>query len=317
VLQTGEFDFAWNMQVEDEILQRLEKGGKGKVSISPGGNVEHIQLNTTDPWTEVDGERSSLKTKHPTLSDPAVRQALSVLIDKDSVEKFIYGRTGSATANYINNPEKFRSKSTKYEFNIDKANDILEKAGWKKGADGIRAKDGKKLKFVYQTSINQPRQKTQAIVKQACQKAGIDIEVKAVTASVYFSSDVANPDTYAKFYTDLQMYTVTMTQPDPELFMKGFLSDEVSSRENKWQGRNITRWRNKEYDDIHKAAQVELDPVKRAAMFIKLNDMVINDQVIIPVIARHAVQAMNSKLVAAMSGWDNNTWDIQNWYKEA
>jgi peptide/nickel transport system substrate-binding protein len=316
VLQTGEFDFAWNMQVEDEILQRLEKGGKGRVSISPGGNIEHIQLNTTDPWTEVDGERSSLKTKHPTLSDPAVRQALSVLVDKDSVEKFIYGRTGNATANFINNPEKFRSKSTKYEFNVDKANDILEKAGWKKGADGIRAKDGKKLKFVYQTSINQPRQKTQAIVKQACQKAGIDIEVKAVTASVFFSSDVANPDTYTKFYCDLQMYTVTMTQPDPELFMKQFLTEETATRENKWQGRNITRWRNKEYDDIHKAAQVELDPVKRTAMFIKLNDMVINDQVVIPVVARHAVQAMASKLVANMSGWDNNTWDIQNWYKE-
>lgn len=316
VLQTGEFDFAWNMQVEDEILARLEKGGKGRVSISPGGNVEHIQLNNTDPWTEVDGERSSLKTKHPTLSDPAVRQALSVLVDKDSVEKFIYGRTGNATANFINNPEKFRSKTTKYEFNVDKANDILEKAGWKKGSDGLRAKDGKKLKFVYQTSINQPRQKTQAIVKQACQKAGIDIEVKAVTASVFFSSDVANPDTYTKFYTDLQMYTVTMTQPDPELFMKQFLSEEGASRENKWQGRNITRWRNKEYDEIHKAAQVEIDPVKRTAMFIKLNDMVVNDQVVIPVVARHAVQALSEKLVASMSGWDNNTWDIQNWYKE-
>ncbi len=316
VLQTGEFDFAWNMQVEDEILLRLEKGGKGKVSISPGGNMEHIQLNTTDPWTEVDGERSSLKTKHPTLSDPAVRQALSLLVDKASVEKFIYGRTGSASANFVNNPEKFRSKDTKYEFNIDKANDILEKAGWKKGGDGIREKDGKKLKFVFQTSINQPRQKTQAIVKQACQKAGIDIEVKAVTASVFFSSDVANPDTYPHFYTDLQMYTVTMTQPDPELFMKQFLTEEAASRENKWQGRNITRWRNKEYDSIFQAAQVELDPMKRAAMFIKLNDMVVNDQVVIPVIARHAVQAMATKLVANMSGWDNNTWDIQNWFKE-
>ena len=316
VLQTGEFDFGWNMQVEDEILLRLEKGGKGKVSISPGGNVEHIQLNTTDPWTEVDGERSSLKTKHPTLSDPTVRQALALLVDKSSVEKFIYGRTGNATANYVNNPERFRSKNTKYEFNIDKANDILEKAGWKKGTDGIRAKDGKKLKYVFQTSINQPRQKTQAIVKQACQKAGIDIEIKAVTASVFFSSDVANPDTYPHFYADLQMYTVTMTQPDPELFMKSFLSDEAASRENKWQGRNITRWRNKEYDDIHRAAQVELDPIKRATMFIKLNDMVVNDQVVIPVVARPAVQAMNTKLVAAMSGWDNNTWDIQNWYKE-
>ena len=119
VLQTGEFDFAWNLQVEDEILQKLEKGGKGKVTITPGGGIEHIQLNTTDPWTEVDGERSSLKTRHPTLSDPAVRQALALLVDKDSVEKFIYGRGGVATANFINNPERFRSKNTKYEFNVD------------------------------------------------------------------------------------------------------------------------------------------------------------------------------------------------------
>jgi len=317
VLQTGEYDFAWNMQVEDEILVRLEKSGKGHAVISPGGNIEHIQLNTTDPWTEVDGERSSMKTKHPSLSDPAVREALNLLVDRGSVEKFIYGRTGIATANFVNNPEKFRSKNTKYEFNVDKANEILDKAGWKKGADGIREKDGKKLKFVYQTSINQPRQKNQAIVKQACQKAGIDIEVKAVTASVFFSSDVANPDTYTKFYCDLQMYTTTMTQPDPELFMKQFLTEEQATKANKWQGRNITRWSNKEYDDNFKAGQSELDPVKRAAIFIKANDMVINDYVVIPVVARPGVQAMTLKLKATMSGWANNTWDIQDWYKDA
>ena len=87
---------------------------------------------------------------------------------------------------------------------------LLEQAGWKRGPDGIRAKDGKKLKLVFQTSINAPRQKTQAIVKQACQKAGIEMELKSVTASVYFSSDVANPDTYAKFYCDIQMFKTTM-----------------------------------------------------------------------------------------------------------
>src|SRR5215217_2669763 len=162
VLQTGEFDFGWNMQVEDEILTRLEKGGKGRIIVSQGGGIEHIQLNQTDPWTEVDGERASLKTKHPTLSDPAVRQAVALLIDRDSIEKHIYGRTGAATANFVYNPERFASKTTKYEFNIDKANALLDKAGWAKGADGSRAKDGKKLKFVFQTSINQPRQKTQA-----------------------------------------------------------------------------------------------------------------------------------------------------------
>src|SRR5262249_34837961 len=161
------------------ILKRLEAGGKGKALITAGGNIEHIQINTTDPWTVVDGERSSIKTKHPTLSDPAVGQALALLIDRKSVEDHIYGRTGVATPNFVNNPERFRSKSTKFEFNVEKASQILEAAGWKKGSDGIRAKDGKKLKFVYQTSINAPRQKTQAIVKQACQKAGIDVELKS------------------------------------------------------------------------------------------------------------------------------------------
>jgi peptide/nickel transport system substrate-binding protein len=316
VLQTGEFDFAWNLQVEDEILLRLEKGGKGRVIFSKGGGIEHIQLNTTDPWTEVDGERASLKTKHPTLSDPAVRQALALLVDKDSVENHIYGRTGTATANFINNPERFRSKTTKYEFNVDKANAILDKAGWVKGSDGIRAKDGKKLKFVYQTSVNQPRQKTQAIVKQACQKAGIDIEVKAVTSSVFFSSDVANPDTYTKFYSDLQMYN-NGSQPDPEIFLRQFCSWEAATKENKWQGRNITRWQNKEYDDTHKAAQVELDPVKRVAMLIKLNELAVNNQVVIPIVARLGVAAAKNNLVVELSGWDNNTWDLPNWYREA
>jgi len=317
VLQTGEFDFGWNMQVEDEILQRLEKGGKGRVIMTKGGGIEHIQLNNTDPWTEVDGERSSLKTTHPTLSDPAVRQALALLVDKDSVEKHIYGRTGAATANFINNPDRFRSKTTKYEFNVDKANDILDKAGWVKGSDGIRARDGKKLKFVYQSSINQPRQKTQAIVKQACQKAGIDIEVKAVTSSVFFSSDVANPDTYTKFYCDLQEYSNGMAQPDPEVFLRQFCSWEAATKANKWQGRNITRWQNKEYDDTHMAAQTELDPVKRAAMLIKLNELAVNNHVVIPLVTRPGVAAVNNRLAVELSGWDNNTGDLANWYREA
>ena len=50
VIQTAEYDYAWNMQVEDDILVRLEHGGKGKADIVAGGNIEHIQCNQTDPW---------------------------------------------------------------------------------------------------------------------------------------------------------------------------------------------------------------------------------------------------------------------------
>src|SRR5690606_17268282 len=140
------------------------------------GSIEFIILNTTDPWTEVDGERSSVKTKHPTLSDPKVRQAMNLLIDRDSIQKFIFGRGGVATASFVNAPKRFKSPRLTYEFNVDKANAILDEAGYKRGADGIREKDGKKLKYVFQTSINAPRQKIQAIIKQACQRAGIDLE---------------------------------------------------------------------------------------------------------------------------------------------
>jgi len=317
VLQTGEYDYAWNLQVEDEILLRLEDSGKGRATITQGANIEQMQINFTDPLKEVDGERSSLKAPHPILTDPAVRRALNMLVDRKSIQDHIYGRTGLATANFLNNPVPVRSKNTKWEFNVDKANALLDQAGWRRGPDGIRAKDGKKLRFVFQTSINQPRQKCQAIVKQSCQKAGIDIEVKAVTASVYFSSDVANPDTYTKFYADLQMYTTTMPQPDPERFMNQFCSWEAASKENKWQGRNITRWKNDEYDKTFRAAEGELDPVKRAAMFVRMNDLVIENQVVIPIAYRPRVSAAVHKLQAPLSGWDNDLWNLRDWYKDA
>jgi len=315
VLQTGEFDYAWNLQVEDEILKKMETGGRGKVSAVPSGDIEFIILNTTDPWTEVDGERSSIKTKHPTLSDPKVRQAFNLLIDRDSIQKFIYGRGGRATASFVNEPKQFRSQKLKYEFNVDKANKILDDAGWKRGSDGIREKDGKKLKYVYQTSINAPRQKTQAIIKQACQKAGIDLELKSVTASVFFSSDVANPDTYTKLYVDIEMYTTTQPQPDPERFLNQFTSWEIANKENKWLGRNVSRYSDPAADEAYKAAQKELDPAKRAALLIKVDEIFCEANVILPLLSRTRVAASVTNLMHDHSGWDVDTWNVAAWYR--
>jgi len=319
VIQTGEYDYAWNLQVEDEILTRLEKtgGAAGRVEIFPTGAIEHIQFNSTDPWTEVDGERSSPKTQHPLFSDPTVRQALAMLVDRASVQAYIYGRTGIATGNFINNPKRFVSPNTKWEFDVAKANQVLEDGGWKRGPDGVRAKGGKTLRLVFQTAINAPRQKTQAIVKQACQKVGIEVELKSITASVYFSSDIANPDTYKKFNADLQMYTTTLDAPDPQNIMRNFLSSEIAAKANKWQGQNVSRWHSPAYDDAFHTAESELDPVKRAALFIKMNDMVVEDHAIIPVVHRPGVAAMAKNLTATLSGWDNAFWNLKDWYREA
>ena len=315
VLQTAEYDYAWNLLVEEEVLKRMEASGKGRVDITPSGNVEFIILNTTDPWTEVDGERSSVKTKHPTLSDPVVRQAFNLLIDREAIQKFIYGRGGIATASFVNQPQQFKSGKLTYAFDVDKANKILDEAGWKRGADGIREKDGKKLKYVFQTSINGPRQKTQAIIKQACQKAGIDIEIKAVVASVFFSSDVGNPDTYSKFYADMEMYNTTQPQPDPERFLNQCVSWEIANKENKWLGRNISRWSDPEADKAYKTAQQELDPVKRAALLIKVNEIFCEANILVPLLSRNIVGAGVNSLMADISGWDVTTWNLGSWYR--
>jgi len=113
------------------------------------------------------------------------------------------------------------------------------------------------------------------------------------------------------------MYNNGPLAPDPAIFLRQFLSSEVATKANKWQGRNVTRWRNTEYDDTYKAAEVELDPLKRAALLIKLNELAVGDQAVIPIIARTGAAAVKHKLVVELSGWDNNTWNIASWYLDA
>jgi peptide/nickel transport system substrate-binding protein len=240
---------------------------------------------------------------------------MNLLIDRDSIQKFIYGRGGTATASFVNEPKQFKSDKLKYEFSIEKANKILDDAGYKRGSDGIREKDGKKLKYVFQTSINAPRQKTQAIIKQACQRAGIDLELKSVTASVFFSSDVANPDTYTKLYCDMEMYTTTQPQPDPERFLNQFVSWEIANKENKWLGRNVSRYADPAADEAYRAAQKELDPVKRAALLIKVNEVFCEANIILPLLSRTRVAAAAGNLMHDHSGWDVDTWNIAAWYR--
>jgi len=317
VLQTGQYDYGWGLNMEDEILRRLEQSAKGRVVIGRTANMEYIQLNQTDPWREVDGERASVKAVHPFLTDPNVRSALALLVDRAGIQSEIWGRQADTTANFMNR-RPFVSPNTRWEFSVDKANTVLDAAGWQRGADGIRAKDGKRLKVLFQ-AVNQPiRQKVQAIVKQACSRAGIECELKAVVGSVYFSSDPGNADTESHFYSDLQLSSKILRQPDPQAFMRAFCSWEIAQKANKWAGANLARWRNDEYDRLWRSAETEMDPVKRAAQFIRMNDLVIQHVVVIPVIIRHAVFAVGNAIRGFdFSPFSGPLWRLVYWSREA
>ncbi len=320
VLQTGEYDFAGEVaSVEDDVLLRLEgTGGKGRVSVGFGGRILHVALNQADPWTEVDGERSSVKTTHPFLTDPAVRGAMALLVDRANIQEQIYGRTGRATGLFVNGPERFRSKTIKWEYNPEKAIQLLDAGGWKRGADGVRAKDGKRLKVLLATVTNGPLQKIQAILKQAMTKAGFEVELKSVGAGSFYGSDPANPDTYTHFYADLQLQTFVMGPPDPERLMRVFTSWEIPQKDNKWQKFNVWRFRNDEYDTLYRQAETEMDPVKRAAMFIRMNDIVVQNVVVIPIAQRAKAAAMAAKLRGVETNpYDLDFWNIAYWHREA
>ena len=316
VLQTGAYDFGYYMLAEEDVLRRVEQGGKGRILIVPGSGISHIQCNQSDPWREVEGERSSAKSTHPILSEAAVRTALSLLVDRAAIQEHLIGRNGQITSNFLNAPERFRSTATTWEFSVDKANQILDGAGWVRGSDGaVRVKGGRKLSLLFQAATSATVQKMQAVVKQAAAKAGIEIEVKAIPAGVFFSSDTSNPDTNVRFLADLQMYT-TFPGLDPQIFMAQFCSWEMPSKENKWAGRNTTRFRNEEYDRLWRQAEVEMDPVRRAAMFVRMNDLVVQEKVVIPVTRRNILHAASNQLAGIdLNGWDSIFGRIAYWHR--
>ncbi len=316
VLQTGEYDYAGSLSVEDDVLKRMEAGGKGRVEILSGSTTTAIYLNFSDPNADVDGERSHPGTRHPLFSDARVRQAMAHLMDRKSIEVFLYGRQGSATSNYINHPDRYRSGAVVPAFDIVKANTFLDAAGWRRGADGMREKDGRKMTLLFQAAVGSFIQKFQAIVKQAAQKAGIAVELKAVTPSVFFSADQGNADTYGKFYADMQTYAWTNASPDPEGLMLSFVSWEACSKANKWLGQNLVRWQNAGFDALYREAEAELDAVKRAGLFIRMNDLVVGDGYVLPIIDRKSVRAMARNLIAPLSGWQNDMATLPHWYRE-
>jgi peptide/nickel transport system substrate-binding protein len=316
VLQTGDANYAYNLQVEAPILKQLETGGQGKIVSLLGPLSERILVNLSDPnQTTKEGERSSLKFPHPFFKDQKVRQAFSLAVDRDTIAQQLYGVTGKATANFLILPQEYNSPNTSYEFNLEKASKLLDEAGWKDtNNNGTRDKDGVEMKVLLQSSVNTLRQKTQEIIKQGLQKIGVGVELKSVDPSVFFSSDPANNDTVEHFYADLQMFTTGNDNPDPSTYMKTYTCNTIPQKENNWSGDNYSRYCNPEYDKLWEASNKELDPKKRAEIFIKMNDMLVKDFVVIPLVHRAEVAAISNQLQGFdLTPWDRNTWNIQDW----
>jgi peptide/nickel transport system substrate-binding protein len=316
VLQTGDVDYAYNLQVEANVLEQLAQGGQGEVVANFGSLIERIVLNFTDPnQATADGEVSSVEFDHPYLSDPQVREALALAVDRDTIAEQLYGPTGQATANFLVAPEPFRSPNTEFTYDLEQAAALLDAAGWTDtNGNGTRDKDGQEMEMVFQTSVNPVRQKTQEIVKQSLEEIGIGVELKSTDASVYFSGDPASRETLERFQADIQMFTTGNTNPDPGSYMKTYTCDEISQKENNWSKTNYSRYCNSEYDALWQQSTRELDPEVREELFIQMNDMLIEEAAVIPLVHRADAVGVGNRLTGiSLTPWDLGTWNIAEW----
>ncbi len=317
VLETGEFDYAWNLQVEPEILAQMEAAGKGKLVTSFGTSVERLHANFTNPDPALGDKRSTVEGgPHPFLTDTKVTKALSLAIDREILVEAGYGAAGKVTCNVLPAPEIYNSTNNDWckTQDVEAANKLLDEDGWTMGSDGVRVKDGVRLSVLYQTSTNSVRQGTQALIKQMWQQIGVETELRNIDASVFFGGDQSSPDTFQKFYADLEMYTNNFDGTDPEKYMAEWLCSAIPSPKNNWLGGNMPRYCSKDYDalveEMGKTAALE----KRAELAIKMNDMLMNAGAIIPLIHRGDVSAISASLQGVkMNSWDSEMWNIADW----
>ena len=322
VLETGDYDFAPMLQIEPEVLAQMLEGSDGVVVVVPGAGAEQIYINFSDPDTEVDGQRSEMNTPHPFLSDPTVRDAMNIAVDRALIAEQFYGEGQPPTANVFTGLPSFESPNTSWSFDLEEAAQMLEDAGWVMDGD-TRAKDGVALQLRYATTVNQVRQKNQAVVKGALEQIGFAVTLEQVDAGIFFDNAAGNEQNIGHMYVDINMYTNGATTPVPIAYTGNWYSGgedrgNIAQASNNWLGTNRQRWISDDYDALYEQLLVSTDVEEAFDLIIQMNDTIINDRAIIPIVNRSSdTYAASGTLelanVAIGVGFELNYWNLANW----
>ncbi|MGB5864038.1 MAG: peptide ABC transporter substrate-binding protein [Sulfitobacter sp.] len=320
VMETGEFDYAWNMQLAPDVLAKMAEGGKGVPISAFGTLVERIEMNLTNPSPDLPPEtRSTVAEPHPILSDERVRRALSMAIDRPLLVEVGYGQAGRPTCNLVPAPALYASDNTEcLTQDIEGAKALLEEAGWTDtNGNGTRDKDGIELSLLFQTSTNAVRQDFQALIKDFWSQIGVETELRNLDGSVFFGGDPGSPDTFQKFYADVEMYANNFDGTDPQAYLASYRCGNEPKPDSQWQGENINRFCDPAYDALLDELAQTGELEKRGEIAKKLNDMITKDSMtIVPLVDRGRVSAASTTLGGVvLNVWDSELWNVADWYR--
>ncbi|MDQ3653532.1 MAG: peptide ABC transporter substrate-binding protein [Chloroflexota bacterium] len=321
VTSTADWDLAFTLQIDSTALEAA-LGDQGAVYGPPGTGVEKIQFNFSDPNTEVDGQRSQKDTPHPFLTDKAVRQAISLAINRQVLSDNLYAGAPSEPPgrNILAGMDIYDSPNTTWEFNPEAAAAMLDEAGWVLNGN-VREKDGMRLSLKYVTTTAEVRQKVQAVVKDNLVDIGFDVELVAIEGGTFFDGSPGNEQNFTHFYSDMQEYTDGATSAFPVNYMKYWYAgpdgENIAQAENDYTGTNKTRYSNTDYDAAFERIAAVATQDEAIALFIELNDHVINEVVEIPLVQlvadRYAASNEFNVDNIAVTAFGDVYWNIANW----
>ncbi len=247
-LESGDVDvIQYPMSIE--ALQRLEKNTAITVKRTAGSSILYLGFNHTDE----------------TLKDRAVRQALCLAIDRAGIISSIWLGVADPAISVLP-PGNFALNTSvpTYTFDLEKARQTLTTAGWVAGADGIRAKDGKKLSVTLMTH-SEDRQRVQAAeyIQNAWQKIGVDAKVVVKDFAAFQADQIA-----LKYQTCLVGFS-RMFEPDYAMYQKF-----VTGAGQNWFG-----YKNPDLDALLKQARTEQDPARRVDMYKQAQTKLAEDAV--------------------------------------
>ena len=247
------------------------------------------------------------KPAGPLFQDKAVRQALVYALNRQQIVDAIYFKHG-VVATSVEPPTSWAYKSNptvQYTFDKAKAESMLDAAGWTKGSDGIRAKNGMKLKF---TMITNQGNKQRESMLTYMQQAWNDIGVSATPSLIQFPQLVSQ-------IVDIRTF---------DIFLVGFNwsndPDEAPlfhSRNTAHGGFNGAFFKNDQVDTILDQALTTLDKAKRKALYGQFQD-IMSDQVPAPVLVFNTgIWATNARVQGTDFGTFNQyatrPWNYKVW----
>ena len=321
VLEEGSADYAWNLQIDPETLTSMEASGQGTVVSAFSSLVERLVLNQTNPDPTLGEGRSEYldgANPHPFLTFPPIARAMAMAIDRTLISERLYGFAGKPACNLIAGPPAYVSTANDacLEQDIEGARKLLDDNGvLDTDGDGIREHNGVPLSIVLQTSTNDIRQETQALVQEWWRQVGIETELPHHDAAVFFGGDPVDDKerVYSRFFADVQMYA-DGPSIDPQLYLFDLTCRQIPERENNWGGRNVPRACNPEFDGL--AEELSHTPIgpERDALVKRMNDIMVQSYAEIPLVNRGIVSAHSETLKGVrINGWDSELWNIAEW----